>query len=101
MYSVATVVSVWKSKASGRARGSKIKTVTRSKSKQVLVSDESTYTSTSGDRKRRNELKGREQIQEIVIDNVNSGSSEQLESIEPVVHAAGTVDSQDGSGLVM
>ena len=33
--------------------------------------------------------------------NVNSGSSDQLESIEPVVHAAGTVDSQDGSGLVM
>ena len=32
---------------------------------------------------------------------VNSGSSEQLESIEPVAHAAGTVDSQDGSGLVM
>jgi len=33
--------------------------------------------------------------------NVNSGSSEQLESIEPVAHAAGTVDSQDGSELVM
>ena len=27
---------------------------------------------------------------------VNSGSSEQLEPIEPVAHAAGRVDSQDG-----
>ena len=32
---------------------------------------------------------------------MNSGSSDQLESIEPVVHAAGTVDSRDRSGLVM
>ena len=32
---------------------------------------------------------------------VNSGSSEQLEFIEPVAHAAGAVDSQDGAGLVM
>ena len=35
------------------------------------------------------------------VSNVNRGSSEQLESIEPVAHAAGAVDSQDGSGLVM
>ncbi len=33
--------------------------------------------------------------------HVNSGSSEQLVSIEPVAHAAGTVDSQDGSELDM
>ena len=32
---------------------------------------------------------------------MNSGSSEQSEFIEPVAHVAGTVDSQDGSGLVM
>ena len=59
------------------------------------------YASTSGDRKRRNELKNREQIQEMVIDNVNSGSSEQPESIQPAAQVAGTVDSQDRSGLVM
>ena len=34
-------------------------------------------------------------------DNVYCGSFEQLESIEPVSHAAGTVDSQDGSEFVM
>jgi hypothetical protein len=28
---------------------------------------------------------------------VNSGSSEQLESIEPAAHVAGAVNSQDGS----
>ena len=32
---------------------------------------------------------------------MNSGSSEQLEYIEPVAPAAGAVDSQDGSELVM
>ena len=37
----------------------------------------------------------------MVIDNVNSGSSEQPESIEPAAQVAGTVDSQDRSGLVM
>ena len=31
----------------------------------------------------------------------NRTSSEQSEFIEPVAHVAGTVDSQDGSGLVM
>ena len=45
--------------------------------------------------------KSLEQVQVNVIDNVNSGSSEQLVSIEPAAHATGTVDSQDGSGLVM
>ena len=30
--------------------------------------------------------------------NVNSGSSDQSEFIEPVAHVAGTVDSQHGSG---
>ena len=42
-----------------------------------------------------------DQIQETVIDNVYSGSSEQPKSIEPIAPAAGTVDSQNGSGLVM
>ena len=81
--------------------GGKIRTAAKSKSKQVLVADERMYASTSGDRKRRNELKNREQIQEMAIDNVNSGSSEQPESIEPAAQVAGTVDSQDRSGLVM
>mgnify|MGYP003988120117 CR=1 FL=1 len=71
------------------------------KSKQVLVADERMYASTRGDRRKRNELKNRERIQEIAIDNVNSGSSEQPEFIEPAAQVAGTVDSQDMSGLVM
>ena len=58
------------------------------------------YLHTSDDRRRRNERRHLEQVQ-VVIDNVNCGRSEKLESIEPVAHAAGTVDSQDGSGLVM
>jgi hypothetical protein len=35
------------------------------------------------------------------VSNVNSGSSEQLESIEPAAHVAGAVDSQDRSELVV
>ena len=81
--------------------GGRIRTAAKSKSKQVLVADERMYASTSGDRKKRNELKNRERIQEIAIDNVNSGSSEQPEFIEPAAQVAGTVDSQDMSGLVM
>ena len=81
--------------------GGKIRTAAKSKSKQVLVADERMYASTSGDRKRRNELKNRERIQEMAIDNVNSGSSELPEFIESATQVAGTVDSQDGSGLVM
>ena len=77
------------------------RTAARSKSKQVLVADERMYASTRGDRRKRNELKNRERIQEIAIDNVNSGSSEQPEFIEPAAQVAGTVDSQDMSGLVM
>jgi hypothetical protein len=66
------------------------------------VADGRTYTSSSGDRRRRNEMRSLEQVQVSAIDIVNRGSSELLlESIEPVAHAAGTVDSQDGSGLVM
>ena len=85
----------------GKAGWRKVKTVVRSKSKQVPVADGRTYTSTSVDRRRRNELKNREQIQEIVNDNANSGSSEQPESIEPVAPAAGTVENQNRSGLLM
>ena len=37
----------------------------------------------------------------MAIDNVNSGSSEQPESIAPAAQVAGAVDSQDRSGLVV
>jgi hypothetical protein len=46
-------------------------------------------------------MREQRQVQEGVIDRVNSGSSEQLESVEPAAHVAGAVDSQDGSELVM
>ena len=77
-----------RSKTVGRARGSK------SKSEQVLVAGARSYSHNSDDRRRRR----LEQVH-VVIDNVNSGRSEQLEPIEPVAHA--TVDNQDGPGLVM
>jgi hypothetical protein len=49
------------------------------------------------DRGRIIETREQRQVQEGVNDIVNSGSSEQLEFIEPSVHVAGAVDSQDGS----
>jgi hypothetical protein len=52
-------------------------------------------------RPRRLEMREQMQLQIGVIDNVNSGISEQLEFIELVALVAGVVDSQDGSELVM
>ena len=109
LYPIGIFVPIWNvcwhggsTKTIGKAGGGgRIRTAANSKSKQVLVADERVYASTRGDRRIRNELKNRERIQEIAIDNVNSGSSEQPEFIEPAAQVAGTVDSQDMSGLVM
>jgi len=48
------------------------------KPRLVLVADENIWSSTGADRNRRMETKGHGQVQVGVIDNVNSGSSEQL-----------------------
>ena len=92
-----------KSKAVGKAGGSKTEPANKankSKVKQVLVADMRSYSHTSEDRRKRNERRRLEQVQ-VVIDNVNSGRSEQLESVEPVALVAGKVESQDRSGVVM